>query len=532
MADFLFDNGKNKIVGLSKSQIDSDFAAVDENYTNLNKTVNDSTEIIDNLFLIEAQEINGVTVSVSDDGTITLNGTATQNTFIYINSESLKAGTYTARMYIISGETSSNAMPSMRYSTELNNVGTRWVNRSSATATKTFDAANYIFVYFTTDTVFTSYSIRFLIKEGTTAGDYVKPEVSAVDKITRRFIESLQGFPKFVVPSTSIAVVGHEYNIYFDNIINGMDFERFTVKVTLSSAIESAKCFEKFFRIEPTSNDIGNKTVTLSIYEKNGFVLIDSVSITLKIISDDSVSGKKVMFIGDSLTAAGVYAAEIQYLMSNGGIVSVGTRETTCQIDGVSYTVKHEGRGGWAAYDYTRSRSTWATGIENPFYDEENQKFSFEYYMNTTGVSKPDIVCIGLGTNGNINGLTDVLEMVNSVHEYDANLPVIVALITPPAFQNGCGYNNGLQNAAEMKDRFLQCCANYIENYDNGTNTDVAELYFQFDREHDYNTTMIQVSARNPQTMTVQSNNVHPSPYGYLHFADGYFNRLLYWLTK
>ena len=174
MADFLFDEGKNKIVGLPKTQIDSNFETVEENYTNLNKTVDDSTEIIDNLFLIEAQEINGVTVSVSDDGTITLNGTATQNTFIYINSESLKAGTYTAKMYIISGETSSNAMPSLRYSTELNNVGTRWVNRSSATETKTFDAANYIFVYFTTDTVFTSYSIRFLIKEGTTAGDYFR----------------------------------------------------------------------------------------------------------------------------------------------------------------------------------------------------------------------------------------------------------------------------------------------------------------------------------------------------------------------
>lgn len=508
------------------------FDAVNDELDDINDNLDVISEIYGNLFAIEPQTINGVTIAVASDGTLTFNGTATANTLIYIKGQKLKAGTYTAKRTIISGTTSSDAMPNLRYSETYDDTGTRWVNKQNPLITNTFANDVYVFVHILNNTVLTDFVLRFQIEQGETVGDYIPQSLSAVDKKARAFIDKVA--PNFIVPSTSIAVVGHEYNIYFDNIINGMDFGRYTVKASISSTIESAKCFEKFLRITPTASDIGNKTITLTICEKNKFMEVASCSFTLKIIADSVVSGKKVLFIGDSLTNAGIYEAEIQYNMSNGGIVSVGTRETTCVVNGVSRTVHHEGRGGWSASDYTRSKSTYATDYDNPFWDEANSKFSFAYYIANSGVDVPDIVVIGLGTNGNINGLDDVLEMVNSVREYSATLPVIVSLLTPPAYQDGCGYYNNLQCSAEIKDRFLQCCQNYIDNYDNGNiaNTDVAELYFQFDREHDFNTTSIAVSARNPATMIVQSNNVHPSPYGYLHFADGYYNRILYWLTK
>ena len=508
------------------------FDAVNDELDDINDTLDVISEIYGNLFAIEPQTINGVTIAVASDGTLTMNGTASANTRILINGEMLKAGTYTAKMSILSGTSSSNAQPCLRFATETGVDGTRWVNKSNLVVTNTFDSDVYVLLQIYRNTVLNDFVVRFQIEKGSTAGDYEPQTLTAIDKSARAFIDKVA--PNFVVPSTSIAVVGHEYNIYFDNIINGMDFERYTVKASISSTIESAKCFEKFLRITPTASDIGNKTITLTIYEKNKFMEVASCTFTLKIIADSVVSGKKVLFIGDSLTNAGIYEAEIQYNMSNGGIVSVGTRETTCVVDGISRTVHHEGRGGWSASDYTRSKQSYATDYDNPFWDEANSKFSFAYYIANSGVDVPDIVVIGLGTNGNINSLDDVLEMVNSVREYSATLPVIVSLLTPPAFQNGCGYYNGLQCSAEIKDRFLQCCQNYIDNYDNGNiaNTDVAELYFQFDREHDFNTTSIAVSARNPATMVVQSNNVHPSPYGYLHFADGYYNRILYWLTN
>ena len=507
------------------------FDAVADEIDVINGDLDIIKEPYGNLFALEPQTINGIEVTVAPDGSLTFNGTATANTLIYIKGQKLKAGTYTAKRTIISGTTSSDAMPNLRYSETYNDTGTRWVNKQYPLITNTFANDVYVFVQIYNNTVLTDFVLRFQIEQGETVGDYIPQSLSAVDKKARAFIDKVA--PNFIVPSTSIAVVGHEYNIYFDNIINGMDFGKYAVKASISSTIESAKCFEKFLRITPTSSDIGNKVITLTICEKNKFVQVASCSFTLKIIADGAVSGKKVLFIGDSLTNAGIYEAEIQYNMSNGGIVSVGTRETTCVLNNVSRTVHHEGRGGWSASDYTRSKATYATDYDNPFWDEANSKFSFAYYIANSGVDVPDIVVIALGTNGNINSLDDVLEMVNSVREYSATMPVIVSLLTPPAFQDGCGYNNGLQCSAEIKDRFLQCCQNYIENYDNGeiANTDVAELYFQFDREHDFNTTSIAVSARNPETMIIQSNNVHPSTYGYLHLADAFYNRLLYWLT-
>lgn len=495
------------------------------------------TTRIDNLFTIYPQTINGVTITVDDDGTITLNGTASDYVRVYIKNTILPAGKYTARRWEVSGTSSSAATPSLRYADASGVDGTKWLGPSDTQAVPlTFAADKYILIQCTRNTVFTNYKFKVMIVPGNVSiNEYLPSKLSAVDVIARQQIEHIVSgdYPEFVVPSRSIAVVGHEYNIYYDSIINGMDFEKYTVKPSVSSALSDTRYYEKFFRITPAANEVGNRYITLGLYDKKSFKFLTDVTFTLTIIPEAELTGKKVMFIGDSLTSAGVFAAEIQYIMSNGGIESVGTRQTTVTLGGNSYTVNHEGRGGWSASDYTRSGATWPHDIENPFYDESEQEFSFEYYMNTAGVDKPDIVCIGLGTNGNISGLNDVMLMVQSIHDYDPTIPVLVTLLTPPAFQDGFGYHNNKQNAAEIKDRFLQCNSNYIANYENEvSNLDIVELCFQFDRDHDYGTAMIPASARNPAEMLVQTNNVHPSQYGYLHFADAYYNRLLYWFTK
>lgn len=503
----------------------------------IDEDINSFTTRIDNLFAIYPQTINGVTITVDDDGAITLNGTASNYVRVYLKDGVLPAGRYSARLWIISGTSSSNATPSLRYADTVGVDGTKWLGPSDTQAVSiNFDSDKYILLQGTRNTVFTNFKFKIMIVPGNVnINEYLPSKLSAIDVVARKEIETLVNgdYPEFVVPSKSIAVVGHEYNIYYESIINGMDFERYTVKPSVSSNLSNTKYYEKFFRITPEANEVGNRYITLSLYEKKSFKFLTDVTFTLTIIPESELTGKKVMFIGDSLTSAGVFAAEIQFIMSNGGIESVGTRQTTVTIDGNSYTVKHEGRGGWSASDYTRSGSSWAHDIDNPFYDETEQEFSFEYYMNTTGIAKPDIVCIGLGTNGNISGLNDVMFMVNSIHDYDPDIPVLVTLLTPPAYQDGFGYHNNKQNASEIKDRFLQCNKNYITNYENeAANLDIIELCFQFDREHDYGTALMRVSARNPAEMLVQTNNVHPSQYGYLHFADGYYNRLLYWFTK
>ena len=65
--------------------------------------VNDISEVLDNLFSVYSQTVNGVTIDVAEDGTITLNGTASNPALVYIKQKTLPAGTYTAKMFIVSG---------------------------------------------------------------------------------------------------------------------------------------------------------------------------------------------------------------------------------------------------------------------------------------------------------------------------------------------------------------------------------------------------------------------------------------------
>ena len=75
----------------------------------------------------------------------------------------------------------------------------------------------------------------------------------------------------------------------------------------------------------------------------------------------------------------------------------------------------------------------------------------------------------------------------------------------------------------------LELVRKYIEKYDEiSTNIYVSEVYFNIDTKYDFPTKIIQVSARNPKEITIQDNNVHPNKYGYLKFADVYYNNLIY----
>ena len=198
------------------------------------------TKRIDNLFSIYPQTNNGVTISVDEDGTITLNGTASNYVRVYIKGNILPAGKYSARFWPISGTSSSAATPTLRYADSIGVDGTKWLGSSdSQTVQQTFASDKYILIQCTRNTVFTNYKFKVMIVEGSVSiNEYLPSKLSAIDVIARQEIQEIVNgnYPEFVVPSKSIAVVGHEYNIYYDCILNGMDFERYTVKPSVSSS--------------------------------------------------------------------------------------------------------------------------------------------------------------------------------------------------------------------------------------------------------------------------------------------------------
>lgn len=342
--------------------------------------------------------------------------------------------------------------------------------------------------------------------------------------------------PEIVVPSTSIAVVGHEWILYFNGVISGLH-DAYYVRVTIAGITSTIPVlYDDSVRLTPTSAMIGDHVCTITVRAKASGNDIAQKSFTLKIIADSSVSGKKAIFIGDSLTDDGYYPCEIQANLSNGGILSVGTKEDTRTIGGQSITAANEGRGGWTTSNYMNDATVG--NVSNPFYNPSTQTFDFSYYMTQNGFSGIDIVSIYLGTNGdstfNIT-VANLLAMAQSIHAYDANIKVIICLFHQVANQSGCGNHNGLQSSAGMQRGRILSNKVLIDTFENNPDypyITIAELSFGVDGNNDYAKVTQALSSRNPETVVRLNNNVHPNVYGYLKIADNLYNRMLYLLTQ
>ncbi len=344
--------------------------------------------------------------------------------------------------------------------------------------------------------------------------------------------------PTIHIPSRSVAVVGHEWNLYFENVILCDNILNYDIRCDINPAITRWSNFGEFLRITPTA--AGVHTVTLSIYNKFSNQPITSKSFTLNVIEDKPLADKKVIFLGDSLTYLAYYPVEIQYNLSKSGIQSLGTLSSTTTLNGEEFTVRHEGRPGWATCHYLMEI---ADNTINPFYNPNAAKFDFSYYMKNHGYTEVDAVSIFLGTNRifDTDQADNIKVMIESIHEYDPNIIVLVNLTPMPASQSGYGYCHfdygypHFANAAyDVKYATTMLVDKYIASFDGVmNNVFVSEVYFNLDTKRDYGTTKIPASARNTETeITVQTDSVHPGVVGHLKFADVIYNNLLYHLTK
>ena len=351
-------------------------------------------------------------------------------------------------------------------------------------------------------------------------------------------IDEIENVPKIILPKKAIAVEGHEFNIYYDNIMICDNIDNYYVKCSITPTTFKSKTTTQVlsdcFRITPPEGSAGSYTIDFQVCSKYSNKVLTTDTLSLEVIADTSVTDKKVLFIGDSLTASKHYPAEIQHNLSKGGITSLGTITGTVKIDDVSLTVSHEGRSGWSAYDYTNSVTE--ANSSNAFWNPDTESFDFSYYMTQQGYDSVDVVCLNLGTNGvaYVDRTCNAIdEMITSIHSYDSNIVILVSLISGGASQDGFGVGVGMQSAQEFNFDSLNLVKKYIEKYDGVIdNVDVAEVYFNLDRKNDFSTTEQPLSARNPNKILRQNNNVHPNVYGYLKFADVYYNNILYHLTK
>ena len=393
------------------------------------------------------------------------------------------------------------------------------------TETVPTEKTDYFAPYLTAKTD-TTLSVEKGIADAKTTGQ----AISGLDDRVNVLEENVLNKYEIVFPNKMFMTPNQQLNIYNDNIINGDIGTDKYIEYSVNSFALLSKSLNDHIQINPT--EAGFQYGFIYVKDKITGNTLKQKQFSIY-CTNHMASEKKIIYIGDSLTDIGYYPAMMK-INSNDKLVSIGTREREVTIDGNSYTVKNEGRGGWSAMDYVTKASD--SGMTNAFFNPSSQKFDFSYYMTENNFSGVDIVCINLGTNGTsrADDTCDAIdEMISSIHAYDSDILILVSLITPGASQDGWGNLVHTASADEFKRTQMTLIKKYLAKYqDVITNVHVNPWYVNLDRLHDFGTSQYALSSRNPEIVTLQNNNVHPSVYGYWKMADVLYSTICYYLAN
>lgn len=307
---------------------------------------------------------------------------------------------------------------------------------------------------------------------------------------------------------TVYAVVGHEINIYYHNIMKCDNLDNYRITFTVNGGTvsgNSIRAMEDGIRITPIASQVGTHTIKFRIEQNE--VVIKTFDFSL-VVSAHSEKTIKAMFIGDSMTQQATYVAEAKSLVGN-GMTLYGTRSTTTRtFADTTYdkVIAHEGRGGWTTTDYC-SNQTGPGNVTNPFY---NNGFDFSYYMsNHTDYSDLTDVFILLGTNDTQSAVTTVAAnlqaMINSIHAYNSNIKVHVGLPIPPCKDR---FAKGSTSIWNHKNSMWKFCKAYTETLTNCTFVPynvAVDCWYGFPRE------TVPVAGKLIETVERPTDYLHPT---------------------
>ena len=336
---------------------------------------------------------------------------------------------------------------------------------------------------------------------------------------------------RIVVPKNVAVVQGQQLDIHYDNILLGADARLMPYKNYYGSA--PAVNMQDMLRIDSLQTTSTTK-VDFRILN-DGFVDPDVLIGDLMLhkdlyvvpVSKSAGAGmtRNVMFIGDSITANGLYPKEVVNLFENDemNVNLVGT----VSIGGVL----HEGHGGWTSKDFCEVQSF--NDYTNAFYNPKTKTFDFAYYMSTNKFESVDDVFITLGINDMAKnlGLENIIryynQMIKSIRAFNPKIRIFIGLcILPYSGKYSTAHNYGQFSKAQR----LALHERLIDEYDERENEGIFVVPFNLtiDTEHDFKFEEKPLSHRNDTVKVKYCTDVtHPSTVAYNKMAD-----MAYWYIK
>ena len=337
---------------------------------------------------------------------------------------------------------------------------------------------------------------------------------------------------EILLPSEIVAVVGVEFNMYYKSFIRAnRSLDNFEIKCSLSNTSVDYKLYNECFRLTAVDANVGSYTLTVQVKDIISGSVKAEKAVAFHIIKNRALNNKNVLYLGDSLTFSrgGLYPAEIQYNLSGGKLISIGSQIGSAESNGIGQ-VRHEGYNGATVGGFLSANVT--SGNVNKFYNPSTGQFDLAYFMTNQGYTQLDAVCLNLGHNnlGNhVNAVSGLQTIISKIHEYNADIPVIISLIEPLAGQDGWTAKTK-STAIEMNRHWKNLISAYIAAFDNGkiSNVYLSAPYLNIDADNDFPTETVARSARDTTQIVRQNDAMHPGKIGTLKMADVYFANLLY----
>lgn len=328
-----------------------------------------------------------------------------------------------------------------------------------------------------------------------------------------------------------IATPGIEFNIYWRNVILTDAINEYFIACEMTPRSTAFYPYNERLAFKPLESDIGEKTISIKIYKNNfnNFKQnpVAEKTIKIKVVENKTLTtSKNAIFIGDSLTDYNAFQKEVKNMFGD-NFNLLGTRGTA--------PYNHEGRSGWTAQDYFKESRD---GVENAFYNPTTNTFDFSYYMNTNYPSSTiDVVNIFLGTNnGYSSGIIEnqLMQMVNSIHNYNPNIVVTIMTAHLPAYTND-GYATVSHSSGKfiLETFSINFTKKLYEVFSSINNVYIIPSHINLDTINDYATVEKNVSDRNNVVKVKRYiDNVHPwNPYGFYKFADVWYTYYQYIMT-
>lgn len=467
----------------------------------------------------ETKTVGGITsISNSKSGILELNGTCTDTQALgfgdALNMRHLDAGTYTFDIYKQSGQSENVGVTiyakkvSDDTSVTLVNIGIQYLPQSFTVTEELYITAMSFWI--TSGRVFDHWKIFPQIQKTSRIIQPVSAKNVLLDSNYVNFLDVYNDLvsmdkTELLLCNKLRSVNNKELSIYYGNILRNAKTNQ--VLQTYSTSLTN---YNDCYRIKKETQ---NYTENLKIEMNNIIKNTHEKQITLNVVASDSGSGttKKCLFIGDSMTNAGVYTQKLLDLFSDDAmsIELIGTRGTSPNL--------HEGRNSWSAYSYTHS-ATYGE-LANPFWNED--AFDFSYYMENNNFSNLDIVGIMLGTNdfGIIGSTIDeyvenLQTIIDSIHDYDPNIEIL--LMTPPSVCQIEPYFFSWINSIN------RATLGIIQNFENeeSNNIYICPIHYNVDPLNDFTTETEPINEYSEIDRVIASDYIHPANIGYYHMSD------------